>query len=125
MPYSRDLDLAIDNGWLNLAMKALNINTMQVDHTELAQWKKVLPALAERCRTWSHLETCEYTQPGATVPLSLDEIMRCCRNCERTEANVDGGGQLERCGRCLAVWYCSKECQKKNWAEHKPCCKKA
>ena len=29
-----------------------------------------------------------------------------------------------KCGRCLGVLYCSKECQAKDWEEHKTVCKK-
>lgn len=35
------------------------------DETRL--WKKFLPALAERCRTWKHLPTCEYLRKGIPV----------------------------------------------------------
>ncbi|CAL4080883.1 unnamed protein product, partial [Meganyctiphanes norvegica] len=27
------------------------------------------------------------------------------------------------CGKCRLVWYCGKECQKKNWTYHKEFCK--
>jgi len=27
-----------------------------------------------------------------------------------------------KCAKCKSVWYCSKECQKKNWSTHKPAC---
>ncbi|KAG2139243.1 hypothetical protein DEU56DRAFT_944034 [Suillus clintonianus] len=27
-----------------------------------------------------------------------------------------------KCAKCKSVWYCSKECQKKNWSKHKPTC---
>ncbi|KAG2051538.1 hypothetical protein BDR06DRAFT_581853 [Suillus hirtellus] len=27
-----------------------------------------------------------------------------------------------KCAKCKGVWYCSKECQKKNWSTHKPAC---
>ncbi|KAG1808126.1 hypothetical protein EV424DRAFT_1543552 [Suillus variegatus] len=29
-----------------------------------------------------------------------------------------------KCAKCKSVWYCSKECQKKNWSKHKPTCHK-
>ena len=29
---------------------------------------------------------------------------------------------LERCGACRKVFYCTKECQKRDWAEHKRVC---
>lgn len=30
--------------------------------------------------------------------------------------------KLLKCAKCKSVWYCSKECQKKNWSKHKPTC---
>lgn len=40
-------------------------------------WKRLLPALAERCRTWSHKSSCEYLEGG--VPLSTaDEEPSLC-----------------------------------------------
>lgn len=29
----------------------------------------------------------------------------------------------KHCGKCKAKWYCSADCQKKNWPEHKKTCK--
>lgn len=41
---------------------------------ELALWKRALPALAERCRTWMHRPgRCEYEMGGGKVPISLEE----------------------------------------------------
>lgn len=35
-------------------------------------WKRLIPALVERCRTWSHKTTCEYRKNGG-IPLSVEE----------------------------------------------------
>jgi len=44
---------------------------------ESVLWKRLLPALAERCRTWSHKSCCEYLHGG--VPLSTaDEKPSLC-----------------------------------------------
>lgn len=33
--------------------------------------------------------------------------------------------QLKACGACRSVFYCSPECQKRDWTNrHKPLCKK-
>ena len=45
------------------------INTPD-DETKL--WKLLLPALAERCRTWKHLPTCEYLRQG--VPAYMEGL---------------------------------------------------
>ncbi|TLS27167.1 hypothetical protein PpBr36_04775 [Pyricularia pennisetigena] len=42
---------------------------VSADDAELALWRRVLPALAERCRTWPHGGDCEYKAAGATIPL--------------------------------------------------------
>lgn len=39
---------------------------------ELAVWKRWLPALVERCRSWEHKPDCAYSQAGASVPLSIE-----------------------------------------------------
>lgn len=39
---------------------------------ESTLWKRLLPALAERCRTWSHKASCEYRIKGE-IPLSVEE----------------------------------------------------
>lgn len=48
--------------------------------------------------------------------------VRLCRNCDTWE-----GKELlpfKACSRCKVVYYCSKECQVEDWAEHKPSCHK-
>lgn len=55
-----------------LILRELECCTITVDDDELVLWKKVLPALAERCRNWTHTPECEYAKPQATVPLSTE-----------------------------------------------------
>jgi len=38
---------------------------------EIEAWKRLLPALVERCRSWKHTKTCEYISQGR-VPLSVE-----------------------------------------------------
>jgi hypothetical protein len=45
-----------------------------------------------------------------------------CRKCGREKS--EGGGSLLRCSRCLVTKYCSTECQRAHWQEHKKVCKK-
>ncbi|KAJ7025759.1 hypothetical protein C8F04DRAFT_1127487 [Mycena alexandri] len=45
-----------------------------VSKVEIAAWKRLMPALVERCRTWKHTDTCEYIVQGK-VPLT-DEMER-------------------------------------------------
>ncbi|KAI2471065.1 hypothetical protein F4781DRAFT_141606 [Annulohypoxylon bovei var. microspora] len=51
-------------------LRELQICSLTVNDDELVLWKQILPALAERCRTWSHGPKCEYKRPKATIPLS-------------------------------------------------------
>lgn len=66
-----------------LILRTLECCSTNVNDTELVLWKKVLPSLAERCRTWSHRSNCEYKRKGATIPLSLDhgqQVLCSCGN---------------------------------------------
>ncbi|KAL8345340.1 hypothetical protein RB601_005397 [Gaeumannomyces tritici] len=45
---------------------------LKVDDAELALWRRALPAMAERCRTWEHdaaAGACEYGAAGVSLPL--------------------------------------------------------
>ncbi|KAJ6567596.1 hypothetical protein DFH09DRAFT_1468983 [Mycena vulgaris] len=55
-------------------VQARVMGSIAVSKVELNAWKKLLPALVERCRSWKHKETCEYIVQGK-IPLS-DEIER-------------------------------------------------
>lgn len=62
-------------------LESMKCGSIMVNDEELAFWKTILPSLAERCRTWSHLPTCEYKKKGASIPLSLghgEQILCSC-----------------------------------------------
>ncbi len=42
--------------------------------------------------------------------------------CNKCETSKDEEVPLKRCGVCKAVYYCSKECQRADWHEHKKVC---
>ncbi|KIO27666.1 hypothetical protein M407DRAFT_232456 [Tulasnella calospora MUT 4182] len=42
-----------------------------------------------------------------------------CQQCSKSKAT---GAKLLKCLRCGIATYCSKECQKKHWPDHKPQC---
>jgi len=55
-----------------------------------------------------------------------------CKRCKKAGGVVAGPmgpvaatekTELQRCSRCKHVWYCSRECQKADFAEHKQVCK--
>lgn len=59
-----------------------------------------------------------------SFPGSHDQIfvkkkikLRECGNCGKI-------GNMVKCSRCLSVYYCSLDCQKNEWKQHKKICKK-
>lgn len=84
-----------------LILRTLECCTITVDDEELVLWKKALPALVERCRTWHHTpppqqQQCEYALPWATIPLSSEPGRRVLCSC--------GEGQLPRDFINLPEW---------------------
>ncbi|KAK2735131.1 mynd finger family protein [Colletotrichum kahawae] len=54
-----------------LMLRELECAQISVDDAELTLWRKVLPSLAERTRTWNHKSSCEYRKTGK-VPVSTE-----------------------------------------------------
>lgn len=53
---------------------------------------------------------------NSSLPSALEpKSGKCCHVCGRT-------GDMKKCARCKAVFYCGAECQKKHWPEHKKEC---
>jgi tetratricopeptide (TPR) repeat protein len=47
------------------------------------------------------------------------------RDCIECDASCGKSNPQKRCSRCQFVYYCSAECQKQHWSEHKHDCKAA
>ncbi len=51
----------------------------------------------------------------------IEEGSMCCYSCVRRQLDTERFG---KCSGCYEISYCSVECQKKDWPNHKPECKK-
>jgi len=69
-----------------------------------------------------HIEKVSKATGKETVTLELFDfidlsgILGFCFYCEKTTSN------LKRCSRCHRVYYCSTECQRSDWSQHKVIC---
>lgn len=77
LPITREL---LDSGELEeflLVLRELEACVIDVSDEELVLWKRLLPALVERCRTWEHRDECEYFSSSGEgkvsgIPVSVD-----------------------------------------------------
>ncbi|AEO68269.1 uncharacterized protein THITE_52613 [Thermothielavioides terrestris NRRL 8126] len=89
LPLTKDLVAGGELAEFLLLLRALECCSLTVDDAELRLWKRALPALAERCRTWRHDEaTCEYVRAGK-APVSLDDGARVLCSCGEGKLPAD------------------------------------
>ncbi|KAK0190369.1 hypothetical protein F5146DRAFT_1043975 [Armillaria mellea] len=143
LPFTKSVDWA----WEVLDRKSMLI--IKTHSAEIRAWRQMLPAITERCRTWSHTNNCEYLTRGNPASLEISETPLCScglghgassyfknagldkRFCNYDRSQIRCGAQdcnktegLKRCARCKAISYCSALCQKLDWKRHKAVCKK-
>ncbi|XP_061561625.1 putative protein MSS51 homolog, mitochondrial isoform X2 [Phycodurus eques] len=53
----------------------------------------------------------------------MEETFKFCTGCNKLPGHIGERNMLRRCVKCLNVYYCSKDCQVKNWPQHKRFCK--
>jgi hypothetical protein len=91
-------------------------------------WQLDKPELLQRTKEWNNaLE--QYCNDIGLTGAKREAVVKkhtaspCapCANplCSNMEVEPK---EFLRCGQCKAVAYCSRECQKKNWKNHKQCC---
>ncbi|KAJ7652134.1 hypothetical protein DFH06DRAFT_1094388 [Mycena polygramma] len=70
LPLTKKL-LANIKGPFEKLLQAKTMRSIGASKVEIDAWKRLLPALVERCRSWKHRESCEYIAQGR-VPLSVE-----------------------------------------------------
>ncbi|KAJ7264286.1 hypothetical protein C8J57DRAFT_1624811 [Mycena rebaudengoi] len=58
------------------------------------------------------------------IPAEQHPVAKTWNRCEEqaTCATAQERETFKRCNNCRPVWYCSKECQRKDWIDHKKIC---
>ncbi|KAJ6440973.1 MYND finger family protein [Purpureocillium lavendulum] len=96
IPFTTELVASRKMDSFLLLIRTLECCTITVNDAELVLWKKILPSLAERCRTWAHLPKCEYRRTGAAIPLSVEPAQQALCSC--------GNGKLPNRFISLPEW---------------------
>ncbi|KAI0096587.1 hypothetical protein GGR51DRAFT_543152 [Nemania sp. FL0031] len=73
-------DPALNPEKLITPLLSQGVLTSVVEDAEMQLWRRVLPAYVERCRTWTHRDSCEYVRAG-TIPLSTENGKQCICTC--------------------------------------------
>jgi hypothetical protein len=69
-------------------------------------------------RRVGNLHYCSHKCRDKPLILSNEGVAHVCSGCQKV-------GALQRCSRCKEKYYCSVECQKTDWVNHKvTCCKR-
>lgn len=72
--------------------------------------------------SWIPFSFLRNSEAHTFIEASLGKMTgRYCKNCNNRETNKTPN--LKTCSGCMKVSYCSKECQKENWRNHKIRCK--
>ncbi|XP_034049788.1 putative protein MSS51 homolog, mitochondrial [Thalassophryne amazonica] len=53
----------------------------------------------------------------------MEDTFKFCNGCSKLPEHLTEEQALKRCVKCLNVYYCSKDCQRKDWPQHKKVCK--
>ena len=84
----------------------------------------VQPYCSVQCQraSWKvHKPKCFSTEEKKTLrAVKKETTVKACAKCSKTAKST--GTALKSCALCRDVYYCSPECQKKDWGQHKVIC---
>ena len=129
MPLNRCARTAAAQMWRAAGMLAwahMTFGSRTLQHVELCKVRIEVPGTSfERSDQPHQLPAPPRTPPSCTpyvcIKLEADvalQNVRLCWHCERVAANMSA------CRACRNTYFCSAECQRAAWPEHKPYCKK-
>ncbi|KIJ11670.1 hypothetical protein PAXINDRAFT_171705 [Paxillus involutus ATCC 200175] len=81
------------------------------DSTELSEFQLIRTSHPTSQETFRRLAT-----PKEVIKTNKSTSRVACTTC------VTVLNKVLTCQRCKSVWYCSRQCQKKDWPRHKPTC---
>jgi MYND finger len=94
-------------------------------------WDVDKPELLRRADLWNSM-LLQYCDDAGLVGEGREWVVKVhranpcapcgCVGCNEVEEKVR---EFQRCGQCKRIAYCSRACQKKDWAAHKQACKAA
>ena len=100
----------------------------ELDCDLVQEWKNRCPGKEEACKAFDKtvFDTLGGLQQTKDIVGAKTEgedefrwYMRKCNVCGLTQKQK----KLKKCGSCKCVFYCSLECQKRDWKDHKKVCK--
>ena len=76
--------------------------------------------IGKKCQTFSLADAMHHERGMVSTSTELQsQSHKECANCKKAQPN------LKKCGACGKIQYCSKECQRVHWKEHKSNCKQS
>lgn len=97
---------------------------VQLEALKIMIGEVLTPELATTWKAWARPELSATLEQELKAAKEAGEVVAgLYDNCMKPANEMVGEiEKLQRCSRCKMVWYCSSECQREGWSEHKLDC---